>query len=72
MGKSRISVQLQVPSGSGSASQMDVRMAADQKTLVIGFPMSSFLSHSNFAFKNLVKHLPMFNNWVKDAVIYIL
>eukprot|EP00957_Ditylum_brightwellii_P038801 2932575-Ditylum_brightwellii.AAC.1 len=33
MRKSRISIQLQIPSGSKSANQMDVRMLTDQKTL---------------------------------------
>eukprot|EP00957_Ditylum_brightwellii_P169066 12868132-Ditylum_brightwellii.AAC.1 len=55
-----------------SASQMDVRVSTDQKILVIGFPISPILSYSNFTLKNLVKHLPMFNNWGKDAISYIL
>eukprot|EP00957_Ditylum_brightwellii_P153008 11646953-Ditylum_brightwellii.AAC.1 len=72
MCKSRISVQLQVPSGSDSASKMDVRVSTDQRALVIVFPMSPFLAHSDFTFKNLVKDLPRFKSWGEDAVSYIL
>eukprot|EP00957_Ditylum_brightwellii_P176758 13463741-Ditylum_brightwellii.AAC.1 len=72
MSKSRISLQLQVPFGSKSASQMDARVTTYQKALVIGFSMSPLLSHSNFAFKTLVKDLSRFINRDKDAVSYIL
>eukprot|EP00957_Ditylum_brightwellii_P166980 12711885-Ditylum_brightwellii.AAC.1 len=72
MGKSRINVQLEAPFGSGSANQMDFRVSTDQKTLLIGFQMSPFLSCSNYAFKNLVKYLQMFDNWIKDTNSYIL
>eukprot|EP00957_Ditylum_brightwellii_P026375 1994867-Ditylum_brightwellii.AAC.1 len=47
-------------------------VATDQKALVIGFRMSPFFSSPDFAFKNLVKDLPRFNNYGKDAVGYIL
>eukprot|EP00957_Ditylum_brightwellii_P093926 7153034-Ditylum_brightwellii.AAC.1 len=33
MGKSRISVQLQVPAGSDSASKIDIRVSIDQRSL---------------------------------------
>eukprot|EP00957_Ditylum_brightwellii_P133638 10188820-Ditylum_brightwellii.AAC.1 len=43
MGKSRISVQLHVPSGGDSTSKMDVRVPTDQRSLLVVFPMLPFL-----------------------------
>eukprot|EP00957_Ditylum_brightwellii_P127877 9751960-Ditylum_brightwellii.AAC.1 len=51
---------------------MDVRVSTDQRSLVVVFPMSPFLSQSNFAFKNSVKDLPRFKNWNEYAVGYVL
>eukprot|EP00957_Ditylum_brightwellii_P057544 4363502-Ditylum_brightwellii.AAC.1 len=72
MGKSRISVQLQVPSCSDPASKMEDRVSTDQRSLVVVFLMLPFIFQSDFAFKNLVKDLPRFKNWKEDAIGYIL
>eukprot|EP00957_Ditylum_brightwellii_P154145 11730716-Ditylum_brightwellii.AAC.1 len=72
MGKSIISVQLQVPSDSDSASKMDARVSTDKRTLAVVFLVSPFHSLCNFASKNLMKDLLRFQNWVKDTIGYIL
>eukprot|EP00957_Ditylum_brightwellii_P045471 3446804-Ditylum_brightwellii.AAC.1 len=51
---------------------MDVRVSTDQRSLVVVFLMSPFLSRSNFAFKSSVKDLLRFKNWKEDTVGYVL
>jgi hypothetical protein len=48
-GRSRVSIQMHLPSGSAFFESVAVRVSTDQKELVISFPMNQYMSQANSA-----------------------
>jgi hypothetical protein len=72
MGKSRISIQVQIPSGNDANKQITTRVSASKRELIVGFPMSPFLSRSDYAFTIVMKEQTKFKSWDDSAIQYLL
>ena len=70
--RSRISIQIQLPSGNDVHRRTTVRVATDQKSLVLTFPMSNYLSSVKQAFNPYIFGMGDFNEERTEFLEYVL
>jgi len=72
MGRGRISAQVHAPSGIDIQKKLKHRISKSQRELVLSFPISPFLSRSDFAFFEVTKINGAFKGMSKQQIDFFL
>jgi len=68
----RMSLQVQLPSGADVYKTCSVRVSTDQKSIILNFPMSIYISSPSFAFNTYILGMEEYADDDEDVINYVL